>query len=99
MTNSIQRDNRRRLLFFQYQLKRLLIKTRSQDLNLNKSFKEAVDVKRTVLPRNSSASRVYNRCIITGRGGSVLRFCKLSRVRVRKLASQGMLSGVSKASW
>jgi small subunit ribosomal protein S14 len=99
MTNSIQRDKRRRLLLLQFQLKRLQRKTVSQDLNLSKSTKKMIDSKRALLPRNSSRSRVHNRCIITGRSRGVLRFCKLSRIRVRKLASQGLLSGISKASW
>jgi ribosomal protein S14 len=99
MTNSIQRDNRRRLLLIQYQLKRLQCKTVCQDLNLNKGIKKAAERECVVLPRNSSRTRVNNRCVFTGRSGGVLRFCKLSRIRVRELASQGLLSGVSKASW
>ena len=99
MTNSIQRDNRRRLLLLEFQLKRLQCKTVSQDLNLNRSIKKMIESKRAALPRNSSQTRVRNRCTITGRGRGVLRFCKLSRIRVRNLASQGLLSGVSKASW
>lgn len=99
MTNSIQRDNRRRSTFLQLQLKRLQCKTVSQDLNLSRSIKKAVEGKRAVLPRNCSQTRVHNRCTSTGRSGSVLRFCKLSRIRVRHLASQGLLSGISKASW
>jgi small subunit ribosomal protein S14 len=97
MTNSIQRDNRRRLLLLQFQLKRLQCKAVCQDLKLNRGIK--AEFKRTVLPRNGSATRVNNRCILTGRSGGVLRFCKLSRIRVRELASQGLLSGVNKASW
>ena len=99
MTNSIQRDKRRRLILLQFQLKRLQCKTVSQDLNLSKNIKKVVERKRVILPRNSSRSRVHNRCTITGRSKGVLRFCKLSRIRVRNLASQGLLSGVSKASW
>lgn len=99
MTNSIQRDKRRRLILLQFQLKRLQCKTVSQDLNLSRSIKKGVDSKRMVLPRNSSRSRVHNKCTITGRSRGVLRFCKLSRIRVRNLACQGLLSGVSKASW
>lgn len=51
------------------------------------------------LPRNSSKSRIKNRCIETGRGHSVLRFCKLSRIRLRENASKALISGISKASW
>ena len=99
MTNSIQRDKRRRSILLQFQLKRLQCKTLSQDLNLSRSIKKAIQSRRVILPRNSSRSRVHNRCTITGRSGGVLRFCKLSRIRVRNLASQGLLSGVNKASW
>ena len=99
MTNSIQRDNRRRLTLLHFQLKRLQCIAVSQDLNLSRSIKKAVEGKRVVLPRNCSRTRVHNRCTSTGRSGGVLRFCKLSRIRVRQLASQGLLSGVNKASW
>ena len=99
MANSIQRDKRRRLILLQFQLKRLQCKTVSQDLNLSRSIKKRVESKRALFPRNSSQSRIRNRCIITGRSRGVLRFCNLSRIRVRNLGSQGLLSGVSKASW
>ena len=99
MTNSIQRDKRRRLTLLQFQLKRLQCKTLSQDLKLSRSIKKVIESKLGILPRNSSRSRVHNRCTITGRSGGVLRFCKLSRIRVRDLACQGLLGGVNKASW
>lgn len=51
------------------------------------------------LNRNSSKSRIKNRCIETGRAHSVLRFCKLSRICLRENASKGLISGISKASW
>lgn len=50
-------------------------------------------------PRNSSKSRVQNRCIESGRSRAVLRFCKLSRICLRDKASRGAIPGVSKASW
>lgn len=99
MTNSIQRDNRRRRTLLQFQLKRLQCKTVSQDIYYSRSKKKAVKSLLTLLPRNSCQTRVHNRCTITGRSKGVLRFCKLSRIKVRDLARQGLLSGVSKASW
>jgi small subunit ribosomal protein S14 len=99
MTNSIQRDLRRRSILLQFQLKRLQCKTVFQDISLSRILKKVVESKRSVLPRNSSKTRVRNRCTITGRSGGILGFCNLSRIRVRTLASQGLLSGVSKASW
>ena len=37
------------------------------------------------LPRNSSSTRLHNRCVLTGRSGGVLRF-KMSRIKFRELA-------------
>jgi small subunit ribosomal protein S14 len=51
------------------------------------------------LPRNSSATRVKNRCAITGRGRAYLRAFGLSRITFRELARQGKVPGVKKASW
>ncbi len=45
------------------------------------------------------AVRVYNRCQITGRRHGYMRFFGMSRIMFRKLASQGMIPGVTKSSW
>jgi len=51
------------------------------------------------LPRNSSKTRVRNRCLLTGRPRGFLRAFGLSRIAVRELAHRGELPGVKKASW
>ncbi|HCD36583.1 30S ribosomal protein S14 [Chlorobium phaeovibrioides] len=51
------------------------------------------------LPRDSSASRVRNRCVLTGRGRGVYEKFGLCRHMFRKLALEGKLPGVKKASW
>ena len=51
------------------------------------------------LPRSSSATRVRNRCELSGRPRGYMRFFKLSRLFFREFASHGMLPGVKKASW
>lgn len=51
------------------------------------------------LPRNTSKSRVRNRCSLTGRGRGYLRFFKMSRLMLRHYASFGMIPGLRKASW
>ena len=45
------------------------------------------------------STRVYNRCKVTGRRHGFLRFFGMSRIVVRKLASEGKLPGVTKSSW
>ena len=51
------------------------------------------------LPRNSSPTRIRNRCEMTGRPRAVYRKFKLSRLALRQLASLGALPGVVKSSW
>ncbi|CAM2362117.1 30S ribosomal protein S14 [Listeria seeligeri] len=51
------------------------------------------------LPRNSSPTRLHNRCALTGRPHGYMRKFDMSRIRFRELAHQGQLPGVKKASW
>ena len=51
------------------------------------------------LPRNSSPSRIKNRCAISGRGRGYMRDFGLSRIQFRELAREGKIPGVKKASW
>ena len=99
MTNSIQRDQRRRFLFSQFETQQIQHKALLQDAFLKGSIKKKLGLKVHKIPRNSSRSRVQNRCTLTGRSRGALRVFKMSRIRFRELASQGLLNGVSKASW
>lgn len=51
------------------------------------------------LPRNSSATRIHNRCNVTGRPKGYIRQFGISRITFREMASQGLIPGVKKASW
>jgi small subunit ribosomal protein S14 len=51
------------------------------------------------LPRNSSQTRVRNRCALTGRPRGYYRKFKLSRIALRELASSGHIPGMVKSSW
>ena len=51
------------------------------------------------LPRNSSPTRLHNRCALTGRPRSFMRKFGISRIAFRDLALQGKIPGVRKASW
>jgi small subunit ribosomal protein S14 len=99
MSNFIQRDKKRRFLYSKYELKRLELISLIQDLTISKEIRYKSLQELNKLPRNSSPIRIKNRCVLTGRGHSVLRFCSLSRLKFRELAAQGILMGVTKASW
>ncbi|MFZ9680635.1 MAG: 30S ribosomal protein S14 [Bacteroidia bacterium] len=65
-----------------------------------KALKEAGDVLGLQkLPRNASPVRIHNRCNISGRPRGFMRQFGISRVLFRKMASNGLIPGVTKSSW
>jgi small subunit ribosomal protein S14 len=51
------------------------------------------------LPKNGSPVRLHNRCKLTGRPKGYMRQFGISRITFRELASQGLIPGITKASW
>ena len=51
------------------------------------------------LPRNSSPTRLHNRCNLSGRPRGYMRRFGVSRIAFRELALEGKIPGVTKASW
>ena len=67
---------------------------------LRKELKEKSDYEGLQkLPRDSSPTRLHNRCEITGRPRGYLRKFKMSRIAFRELAHKGQIPGVKKSSW
>lgn len=59
----------------------------------------AAQLKLAAMPRTSSATRIRNRCMITGRARGVYRKFNISRIMLREMASEGLIPGMRKASW
>ena len=59
----------------------------------------AAQMKLSELPRNSSKTRIRNRCELTGRPRAFYRKFRLSRIAIRELASNGQIPGMTKSSW
>ncbi|MDK2963108.1 MAG: small subunit ribosomal protein [Verrucomicrobiota bacterium] len=51
------------------------------------------------LPRDANPNRIMSRCRATGRPRAVYRKFGLSRITLREMASQGLIPGITKASW
>lgn len=51
------------------------------------------------LPKNSSPVRLHNRCKLTGRPKGYMRKFGINRVTFRKMANEGLIPGITKASW
>lgn len=68
--------------------------------DLRKKLKEEGDYEALdKLPRNSSKVRLHNRCKLTGRPKGYMRRFGINRVTFRKMANEGLIPGVTKASW
>ena len=99
MTNHNNKDLKKRLLFKKYEVKRLLLKSMIKNMSLMPLFRKDMVLMLNKLPRNSSLTRVKNRCTITGRGKSIYRKFRMSRLTFRELANKGLLPGIKKSSW
>ena len=98
-TSSIARQKKReKMVALKWDKRQELKKT---ILNLSTSEEERFDavVALNKLPKNSSPTRLRNRCQITGRARGFLRKFKLSRLCFREMANMGLIPGVVKASW
>jgi ribosomal protein S14 len=99
MSNSINRDKKRRILYSKYEVKRNTLKAMIRDLSLSQNLRFQFIQELNNLPRNSVLGRNKNRCVQTGRSKSNYRFFKMSRITFRELAGKGLLPGVTKSSW
>lgn len=97
--SSIEKNNRRAKLAKQGAARRARIKAIARDRDAEPEDRFAAQLQLAELPRNSSVTRVRNRCSLTGRPRGVYRKFKLSRIAVRELASAGQIPGMTKSSW
>ncbi|MFN3360117.1 MAG: 30S ribosomal protein S14 [Pseudanabaenaceae cyanobacterium] len=95
----IEREKKRQKLVEKYAAKREALKERMMTEELTQS--ELLDIHRQLqrLPRNSSPTRLRNRCRLTGRPRAYYRDFGLCRNMLREMAHQGLLPGVVKSSW
>jgi small subunit ribosomal protein S14 len=98
-TSSVNKNKRREKMAKQFAAKRAKLKAMAVDDKLTPEDRFAARIKLAELPRNSSPTRIRNRCELTGRPRAVYRKFKLSRLALRQLASLGALPGVVKSSW
>lgn len=85
--SKVAKDHKQQEMVARYAERRLELKKEGDYLALSK------------LPRNSSPTRLKNRCELTGRPRGYMRKFNMSRIAFRELAHKGQLPGVKKASW
>ena len=97
--SSIEKNNRRKRMAKSHAGRRARLKAIVMDKNKSMEERFAATLKLAEMPRNSSATRIRNRCEFTGRPRSVYRLNKLSRIAIRELGSKGLVPGLVKSSW
>ena len=97
--SSIEKNNRRRKMAKQYADRRARLKAIAHDKTLPTEERFAATLKLAELPRNSSSTRIRNRCELSGRPRAYYRKHKLSRIALRDLGSKGLIPGLVKSSW
>ena len=81
------RERKRAKMVAKYAAKRAELKAKGDYVALQK------------LPKNSSPVRLHNRCKLTGRPKGYMRQFGVSRINFREMANNGLIPGVTKASW
>ena len=94
----IEREKKRIKLTKKYALKRSILLSKYQNEE-NFNCKLDLHSKLQKLPRNSSKTRIRNRCWKTGRPRGVFRDFGLSRHVFREMAHKCLLPGITKSSW
>ena len=98
-TSSIEKNNRRRKMAKKFAGKRARLKAIAYDKEKPLEERFEAQLKLAQLPRNSSATRIRNRCEVTGRARAYYRKLKMSRIALRDLGSKGLIPGLVKSSW
>ena len=97
--SAVVKNKKREKLAKKYGPKAAELRKKSLDMKLSEEEREAARLKLQDLPRNGNPNRVRNRCELTGRPRGFYRDFKLSRNKFRELANNGLIPGVTKASW
>jgi len=95
----IEREIKRSRLVGKYAARRAALKEIAKDESRPMEERFRARLKLAKLPRNSSTTRIRNRCRLTGRPHAYYRKLKVSRIALRELGSDGQAPGLVKSSW
>ena len=98
-TSKIVRNEQRKVLIAKHAEKRASLRAVVKSVTASDQEKQEAYAALRALPRDSSPTRYKNRCSMTGRPRAFLRQFGMSRIAFREMALQGLIPGVTKASW
>ena len=97
--SAVVKNKKREKLAKKYGPKAAELRKKALDTKLSDAEREAARAKLQAIPRNGNPNRTRNRCELTGRPRAFYRDFKLCRNKFRELANNGLIPGVTKASW
>ncbi len=97
--SAIEKNNRRRRMAKSLAGKRSRLKAIASNKLLPMEERFSAAIKLAQVPRNSSRTRIRNRCEVSGRPRAFYRKLKMSRIALRDLGSKGLIPGLVKSSW
>lgn len=95
----INREHKRARMVIKYATKRSALKKIIKDMSLGEEERQDARIRLNKMPRDASASRMRNRCALTGRPHGFYRKFGLGRNKLREAAMRGDVPGLVKASW
>ncbi len=95
----VNRNQKRAKLAAQFARRRSALTRILHDRKAKTAEKESALRRLQQMPRDSSRTRLRNRCALTGRGRGVFRRFGLGRNKLREMAMRGEIPGIVKASW
>lgn len=95
----VNREIKRAKLVNRYGEKRAKLRAMVKDMSLSEEERKQARIKLNMMPRDSSPSRLRNRCKLTGRPHGYYRKFGLGRNKLREAAMKGDIPGLVKASW
>ncbi|TAN12481.1 MAG: 30S ribosomal protein S14 [Burkholderiaceae bacterium] len=95
----IERELKRERLAAKYAKKYAELKAIATDFKRADGERAQARLALQKLPRNANPTRQRNRCELTGRPRGTYRQFGLGRAKIRELAFEGQIPGVTKASW
>ncbi|MFN0041896.1 MAG: 30S ribosomal protein S14 [Alphaproteobacteria bacterium] len=98
-TSFIERNKKREKMVVRFAARRKALKALANDESLSMNERFEARLRLAKLPRNGSRTRVRLLCELTGRSRGNYRKFKLSRIKLRELANNGLVPGIVKSSW
>ena len=97
--SAINRNKKRIKMSKRFEKKRKKLKQIIMNKKLSLEERFRAQLKLSKMPKNSSKTRIRNRCELTGRSHGVYRKLKISRIALRELTLSGKIPGMIKSSW